>query len=138
MEAANHLVLPGILDSHVHFREPGLTHKEDFASGTAAAASMSSDAGAIATLGSRTVWTPVKDFIIGAEVLASFHHSGNNGQTYTGTTAVATVRHVRAPIRRPTLGARGAAARGDRAVRAGLVGAGAHRLGRNRAARNGR
>jgi len=39
------------------------------------------------TLGSRTVWTPVKDFVIGAEVLASFHHSWNNGQTYTGTTA---------------------------------------------------
>jgi hypothetical protein len=39
------------------------------------------------TVGSRTVWTPVKDFIIGAEVLASFHHSWNNGQTYTGTTA---------------------------------------------------
>jgi Porin subfamily len=41
----------------------------------------------IATLGSRTVWTPVKDFIIGAEVLASFHHSWNSGQTYTGSTA---------------------------------------------------
>jgi hypothetical protein len=39
----------------------------------------------IATVGSRTVWTPVKDFIIGAEVLASFHHSWNNGQTYTGS-----------------------------------------------------
>jgi hypothetical protein len=39
------------------------------------------------TVGSRTVWTPVKDFIIGAEVLASFHHSWNNGQTYTGATA---------------------------------------------------
>src|SRR5665647_3948635 len=22
-------VLPGVIDSHVHFREPGLTHKED-------------------------------------------------------------------------------------------------------------
>jgi hypothetical protein len=39
------------------------------------------------TIGSRTVWTPVRDFIIGAEVLASFHHSWNNGQTYTGSTA---------------------------------------------------
>ena len=38
VEAANHLVLPGIVDSHVHFREPGLTHKEDFASGSLAAA----------------------------------------------------------------------------------------------------
>ena len=31
-------VLPGAIDSQVHFREPGLEHKEDLASGTAAAA----------------------------------------------------------------------------------------------------
>ncbi len=30
-------VFPGIIDSQVHFREPGLVHKEDFASGTACA-----------------------------------------------------------------------------------------------------
>lgn len=30
-------VLPGIIDSQVHFREPGLTHKEDIESGTRAA-----------------------------------------------------------------------------------------------------
>uniref|UniRef100_T1JFX5 Uncharacterized protein n=1 Tax=Strigamia maritima TaxID=126957 RepID=T1JFX5_STRMM len=29
--------LPGLIDMHVHLREPGATHKEDFASGTAAA-----------------------------------------------------------------------------------------------------
>lgn len=31
-------VLPGIIDPHVHFREPGMTHKEDFLSGSRAAA----------------------------------------------------------------------------------------------------
>jgi len=31
-------VLPGAIDTQVHFREPGLEHKEDLASGTAAAA----------------------------------------------------------------------------------------------------
>ncbi|XP_071835826.1 multifunctional protein CAD-like isoform X2 [Apostichopus japonicus] len=31
------LRLPGLIDVHVHLREPGATHKEDFASGTAAA-----------------------------------------------------------------------------------------------------
>lgn len=31
-------VLPGAIDDHVHFRDPGLTHKEDWESGTAAAA----------------------------------------------------------------------------------------------------
>jgi dihydroorotase len=30
-------VLPGVIDSHVHFREPGLTHKEDLESGSLAA-----------------------------------------------------------------------------------------------------
>jgi allantoinase len=32
------LVLPGAIDGHVHFDDPGYTHREDFASGTAAAA----------------------------------------------------------------------------------------------------
>jgi len=31
-------VLPGAIDVHVHFRDPGYPHKEDWASGTAAAA----------------------------------------------------------------------------------------------------
>lgn len=31
-------VLPGLVDSHVHFRTPGLTHKEDWAHGSRAAA----------------------------------------------------------------------------------------------------
>jgi len=29
--------LPGLIDTHVHLREPGATHKEDFSTGTAAA-----------------------------------------------------------------------------------------------------
>jgi len=32
------LVLPGAIDGHVHFDDPGFTHREDFAAGTAAAA----------------------------------------------------------------------------------------------------
>lgn len=31
-------LLPGVIDGHVHFREPGLTHKEDFETGSRAAA----------------------------------------------------------------------------------------------------
>lgn len=31
-------LLPGCIDTHVHFREPGMTQKEDFGTGTAAAA----------------------------------------------------------------------------------------------------
>lgn len=31
------IMMPGAIDAHVHFRQPGMTHKEDFATGTAAA-----------------------------------------------------------------------------------------------------
>ncbi|RMF55516.1 dihydroorotase [Candidatus Woesearchaeota archaeon] len=34
----NNFVLPGLIDPHVHFREPGMTHKEDFYTGSRAAA----------------------------------------------------------------------------------------------------
>jgi dihydroorotase len=37
-DAAGLLVLPGVIDVHVHFREPGMTQKEDWATGSAAAA----------------------------------------------------------------------------------------------------
>ena len=32
-------VLPGCIDAHIHFQDPGITHREDFVCGTAAAAS---------------------------------------------------------------------------------------------------
>ncbi len=38
IDATGLLVLPGLIDMHVHLREPGMTEKEDFASGTSAAA----------------------------------------------------------------------------------------------------
>ncbi len=34
----NHIIIPGGMDMHVHFREPGMTHKEDFYTGSKAAA----------------------------------------------------------------------------------------------------
>ena len=37
VDASGLLVLPGFIDSHVHFRDPGAPHKEDFLSGTQAA-----------------------------------------------------------------------------------------------------
>lgn len=37
LEAAGLHVLPGVIDSHVHFREPGAEHKEDLESGSRAA-----------------------------------------------------------------------------------------------------
>ncbi|MDG6928187.1 MAG: dihydroorotase family protein [Nitrososphaerota archaeon] len=38
LDAGGLYVLPGLIDEHVHLREPGLTYKEDFGSGTSAAA----------------------------------------------------------------------------------------------------
>ncbi len=38
MDAAGCFVAPGLADAHVHFRDPGFTHKEDIYTGAAAAA----------------------------------------------------------------------------------------------------
>lgn len=38
INASGKKVLPGLVDAHVHLREPGMTQKEDFESGTHAAA----------------------------------------------------------------------------------------------------
>src|SRR5207244_13491202 len=45
IDAHGLLVFPGFIDPHVHSRDPGLTHKEDFAHSTRAAA-----AGGVTTL----------------------------------------------------------------------------------------
>lgn len=45
IDATGKLVMPGLVDAHVHLREPGFEHKEDFPSGTMAAA-----AGGVTTL----------------------------------------------------------------------------------------
>jgi dihydroorotase (multifunctional complex type) len=37
IDVAGRIVLPGFIDSHVHFRDPGLVYKEDFLTGTQAA-----------------------------------------------------------------------------------------------------
>jgi dihydroorotase len=37
-DAAGQHVLPGVIDCHVHFRDPGVTYKEDFGTGSLAAA----------------------------------------------------------------------------------------------------
>lgn len=38
IDVCGNLVLPGVIDAHVHFRDPGLTHEEDFKTGSMAAA----------------------------------------------------------------------------------------------------
>src|SRR5205085_9453960 len=36
-DATGRMVLPGVIDGHVHFRQPGLEYKEDFITGSRAA-----------------------------------------------------------------------------------------------------
>jgi len=38
IDAKNKIIIPGLIDGHVHFREPGHTHKEGFLTGSMAAA----------------------------------------------------------------------------------------------------
>lgn len=56
LEARGLLVAPGFIDLHVHLREPGQSHKETIASGTAAAA-----AGGFTTVCAMPNTTPVND-----------------------------------------------------------------------------
>ena len=37
IDSAGKHILPGLIDAHVHFRDPGVTHKEDFGTGSTAA-----------------------------------------------------------------------------------------------------
>jgi dihydroorotase len=62
-------LLPGLVDAHVHLRDPGLTHKEDFESGTRAAA-----AGGVTTLLDMPTddpWTDSVDSYIDKQRLAA-------------------------------------------------------------------
>jgi len=62
IDASGSILLPGLVDAHAHLREPGLTHKEDFASAGRAAV-----AGGITTI----VVMPHDDPVAGsAELLA--------------------------------------------------------------------
>jgi allantoinase len=54
IDANGMLVLPGLIDPHVHFRDPGLTHKEDFLSGTKGAS-----AGGVTTIFDMPTTQPV-------------------------------------------------------------------------------
>ncbi len=38
LDAGGNYIFPGLMDPHVHFRDPGLTYKEDFTTGSTAAA----------------------------------------------------------------------------------------------------
>ena len=60
IDAAGCVVAPGLIDVHVHLREPGQTHKETIATGTTAAA-----AGGFTTVVAMPNTTPVNDSVAG-------------------------------------------------------------------------
>ena len=60
LDAAGCVVAPGLIDIHVHLREPGQTHKETIRTGTAAAA-----AGGFTTVVAMPNTTPVNDSVKG-------------------------------------------------------------------------
>ena len=62
IDAAGMIVAPGLVDVHVHLREPGQTYKESIATGTAAAA-----AGGFTTLVAMPNTVPVNDSVAGLE-----------------------------------------------------------------------
>ncbi|WP_125762556.1 dihydroorotase [Companilactobacillus hulinensis] len=58
INAERNLVIPGLVDVHVHFREPGQVHKETIKTGSAAAAH-----GGFTTVGAMPNVTPVPDSV---------------------------------------------------------------------------
>jgi dihydroorotase len=62
IDGAGMVLAPGLIDIHVHLREPGQTHKETIRTGTAAAA-----AGGFTTVVAMPNTTPVNDSIAGLE-----------------------------------------------------------------------
>jgi dihydroorotase len=66
LDATGLVVAPGLIDIHVHLREPGQTHKETIATGTAAAA-----AGGFTTVVAMPNSTPVNDSVAHLEWMLS-------------------------------------------------------------------
>jgi dihydroorotase (multifunctional complex type) len=60
IDAAERLVIPGLVDSHVHTRDPGQTHKEDFRSASRAAAR-----GGVTTIMAMPNTAPLVDSVTG-------------------------------------------------------------------------
>lgn len=72
VDASNCFVMPGFIDLHVHFRDPGLTYKEDINTGMQAAAH-----GGYTTVFAMPNTKPVAD---NADVISYVHEKARSGQ----------------------------------------------------------
>ena len=72
IDAAGKFVMPGFIDLHVHFRDPGLTHKEDILTGMASAAH-----GGYTSVLAMPNTKPVAD---SAEVITYVHEKAKEGK----------------------------------------------------------
>jgi dihydroorotase len=101
VDASGLFVLPGFIDSHVHFRDPGAPHKEDFLSGTRAAL-----AGGVTTILDMPNTQPPTDSrthldqkIALASTKAVVDYGFYFGATDTNITEAATVSHEVAALK---------------------------------------
>ena len=102
IEVPGALVLPGLIDLHVHFRDPGLTYKEDMESGCAAAA-----AGGFTTVCMMPNTKPVLDTAEAAAALCARAEGINarpEGTRAYGCGCAQTGRRLCAERRRPLRG----------------------------------
>ena len=97
IDAAERLVIPGVVDSHVHTRDPGQTHKEDFRSASRAAAR-----GGVTTIMAMPNTTPLVDSVRG------FDAAVQAGRTSIVDFAIQALAHASSLEDIPALAERGA------------------------------
>jgi dihydroorotase (multifunctional complex type) len=95
-DAAERLVLPGIVDSHVHTRDPGQTHKEDFHT-----ASMAAARGGVTTIMAMPNTIPIVDSV------QAFDAAADAGQKSIVDFAIEALAHASSLDRVPGLAERG-------------------------------
>lgn len=72
IDATNKLVMPGLIDMHVHFRDPGLEYKDDIITG-----SMSAVAGGVTTACPMANTNPVNDnAVVTRDMIAKAKNEG--------------------------------------------------------------
>ena len=91
IEAGSQVVLPGLVDTHAHMRDPGFTHKEDWSHGSAAAL-----AGGVTTTVDMPNVDPPPNTV--ERFLAHRAHAGTNARTDFGHNVAGTIPEEIGPL----------------------------------------